>query len=194
MQQRNFPILGRAARAPRLPFARATAWNNQRGTSVTVTANMRWTAPPGARLISLIRGRGSDGLPDRGAHNLEYGFDSYSQEVNFDTHGNGTTEPEQYQGFTVGVSPPKDYCEEIRFLPDGSATTTCHRFVGGYIDTGDFQPAAPGVAATAFGRTFPGGASAQQASETTAFNIEITPGTAYQLIVPAGGRITFEYS
>lgn len=53
-------------------------------------------------------------------------------------------------------------------------------------------PPTNGTAATAFGKTFPGG-TAGPASVTPFSNLVVTPGASYSIVVPAGGSLTITY-
>lgn len=61
------------------------------------------------------------------------------------------------------------------------------------INYQEMVPAAPGAASTAFGLSFPGGAANTPASPVDFQNVAVTPGTAYSIVVPAGGFITITY-
>lgn len=54
-------------------------------------------------------------------------------------------------------------------------------------------PGEAGVAATGFGRTFPGGAVGQTAPTTTFNDIAVTPGQQFVLNIPVGASISITY-
>lgn len=53
-------------------------------------------------------------------------------------------------------------------------------------------PGFQGAAATAIGKTFPGGFDGPPPT-TTYNNVSVTPGTSYSIVVPSGGSVTLQY-
>lgn len=61
-----------------------------------------------------------------------------------------------------------------------------------YTRKGAFIPATTGLSASAFGKTFPGGAGGP-ATMTGYTSVPVTPGATYQVTVPTGGSVTITY-
>jgi len=72
---------------------------------------------------------------------------------------------------------------------------------GWVIDVFGYVQGGPGAAATALGKTFPGGAysgtypngTGSAATTTTFTNVAVTPGNSYSIVVPSGGEVTLQY-
>lgn len=197
MQGRNFPRMGRLNVAPRLPFARATVTNNQRGTTLTFTVSGNWVVPAGVSTLNSVRGKGSDGKPASGAHDYVAGYNIYKQVITYAEYTDGgspNSGPQTFAGQGVGT-PPAPYCGERTYWPSSGyiQSITCYSFENATVDQGDYVDATAGFSSVAFTKTFPAGDVGLPAIPVTFYNVKVIPKSTYSLIVPVGGFVTITY-
>lgn len=178
----------------RVPLPRATPGNNQRHrVNVTFSTNSTWVAPVGTRAIARMVGKGTDGRPATGAHDYHYGYRRY-QTLHYKQNGGPEqTTAETDQGWFEELPVPSNFCSSHAFDGPDLEYWYCYRHVAETHDDGDYVGATAGSTATGFGKTFPGGPSAQPAAVTSFLNVAIIPETSYSVVVPTGGYITIEY-
>lgn len=191
---RNFPQTAGVHSRPRVEFPRATAGHEGRnGSVVSFAASTTWVAPPGARLLTRLYGKGADGKPATGASDIRRGYLVYTTSVLYSfQQGRYIYGTEAYSNAIITNSIAQDY-REFDSEDANFQYYTDYRFVEGMFETGNYVPASSGAASTAFGQVFAGGPAGEPAPITTFRNVQITAGGSYPIAVPLGGNITIEY-
>jgi hypothetical protein len=152
----------------------------------TFTSNTTWKAPVTTSRIEKASGNGAAGTPGTPPTPVQKTDYQYTF---FYKNGGGA----DFQTVTVDGWPNGStyYCDPYTPYdnPTYQAYQVCYKprteYVGGTDPTN-------GAAATAFGKSFPGGAGGP-ATVTTFSNIAITPGASYDIVVPAGGSVAITY-
>jgi len=175
------------------PWMMALAIGRRRELVVkTYTANATAPIPFGVSRLESIVGKGAAGSPGTSGTSGRAGYmltvhQSYKRIDGGPDFVNIGTPQGPYPGAV-----PADYCDTQP--TSGSVyyeVTTCRYYDYRYIPGTGTDPTI-GASATGFGQTFIGGTGGE-ATPREVKNVAVTPGTNYQLVIPAGASITISY-
>lgn len=161
------------------------------------TANATWTAPITTSSIDSASGKGAAGTPGSPGMPDINGWQEAVQTFYQRRDGTGNDVTTSVLPPVFDGSPkPDNYTTGFIETPDSTVYvgyTEIHTFGNATKPGNPGTPPTTGAGATAFGKTFPGGAGGP-ATTTTFSNIAITPGATYNIVVPSGGSITITYT
>lgn len=107
---------------------------------------------------------------------------------------NGVREAVFSDRYIVVYRGQQAYCDPINITPTDpthSSNQTCYAY--DLYSESPPEPATRGASATGLGKTFAGSLGNVQQTETSFANVPVTGGASYNIVVPAGGRITVTY-
>lgn len=146
-----------------------------------------WVAPGDVRWINVVYGFGSRGQD--ASNQLVRMYSKLSTITRITPTGTRYTYADMGYGYG---SVPAPYCNPRYDDPyeANNSVQECFSFTDeSYTDTSPTT----GASATAFSKSFPGSTGNVTPSTTQYNGIPVTPGTSYQIYVPAGGRVWFSY-
>lgn len=169
------------------------AASSQRQIALTFTTDATWTPGPTVTRIDKIVGKGSDGTttPETTEQWIKVTVTTIKSQRNQPGFVRTTKTLPAKPG-----SPPEggDYCDVQVETPDDpvyESSRTCYSFETWTETVPSSQQ--PGIAATGFGKTFPGGPAGGPATPLTYTNIPVTPGQPYPMHIVGNGYITISY-
>lgn len=153
-----------------------------------------WVAPPDVRWINVVYGYGSRG-ENNGGTSTRWRSWRATRWNSCDGSGRTVVEDQGTNEYLYS-DPGAGYCE-LEYAASGTKNgmVYCSMQYCPTLYTPESYNSGPstGASATAFSKSFPGSYGNVTPSTTQYNGIPVTPGTSYQIYVPAGGRVWFSY-
>lgn len=165
-----------------------------RAKTITFKKDGTFFVPAGVSYIKNLSGIGLPGTPGSGAPDYHYGYRTFRTLHYIQDGGPEQTTAEVDQGWTEtgSTTTPTNYCSSHAFDGPDLEYWYCYRYVLEIHDEGNYVPPTTGASASAFGKTFPGGAGGP-AVITRYSNIRVISRASYPITVPVGGFVTIIY-
>lgn len=158
--------------------------------SISFIGNATWPSPiTGA--IDSVRGYGARGTNATASENWIF----ENKTIYATRRSTGVRETVSTSRYAVRFNSQSSYCDALNNTPSDpvySSNQTCYAYDGFFTIAGN--PATTGAPTTAFGKTFPGSTGNIQQTDVAYAGIQVVSGQSYQIIVPAGGSITINWT